>query len=261
MQRLNFALPLKGLCLTLGTILGLTLLPSNALAQQVTLTQWNFNNSSTTPNINITTGNPTGTPSVSLVGGVTASSFLSGSGSSDRESLNRAWQTSNYPAQGSGNKTGGVEFDASTVGYQNITVSWDQRFSDTASKNVQFQYSTNGTTFVDFANPSTVNGLFTVGGGNTWSNNNTVNLSGISEVNNNPNFSFRIVSAFDTTNVGNYVAANPGSNYGSGGTWRFDMVTVTATPVPEPFTIIGSLTALGIGTVIKRKYASAGQIK
>lgn len=74
MQRLNYTLLLKGLCLTPGVILGLTLLPSNALAQ-TPITEWNFNASNTTPS--------TGSGTASLVGGVTSPPFNSGSGSSD----------------------------------------------------------------------------------------------------------------------------------------------------------------------------------
>jgi len=59
-------------------------------------------------------------------------------------------------------------------------------------------------------------------------------------VNNNTSFAFRFVSEFESSAAGaantNYVAANSGSTYGSSGTMRYDMVTVsgisfiTATP-------------------------------
>ena len=49
-------------------------------------------------------------------------------------------------------------------------------------------------------------------------------------MNNKANFAFRIVSEFQDTATGSgtagYVATGAGSTYGTGGTWRFDMVTV-----------------------------------
>lgn len=172
---------------------------------------------------------------------------------------NLAWvgRLLTYAASGAENKLRGVQFNVSIVGYQNIIVEWDQRFSNSASRNAQFKYSTNGTnpnSFVDFGS------LLTANAGDTWFNNKTVDLSSITEVNDNPNFAFRIVSAFDAS-IGDYVSADsvaPITPYATTGTWRFDMVQVNATPVPEPITILGSLTAIGIGTAIKRKYASAG---
>jgi hypothetical protein len=257
MQRLNYTLPLKGLCLTAGVILGLTILPSNALA--VTITQWNFNSVPPDGDNNTGTLIPNiGNGTTDLVGGVTGSGFDNANangGSSDPATRdNSGWETTTYAAQGTENKLRGVQFNVSTLGYENITVEWDQRFSNTSSRNAQFQYSIDGNTFTDFGL------LVPATGGNTWLNDRTVNLSTISEVNNNPNFAFRIVSAFDGTTT-DYVAANSSPNYSPDGTWRFDMVQVDGTPVPEPLTIIGSLTAIGLGTVIKRKYASAGQLK
>ncbi|BDA67069.1 hypothetical protein CAL7716_012350 [Calothrix sp. PCC 7716] len=266
MQRLNNILPLKGLCLTAGVILGLTLLPSNALAQQIVLTEWNFNSvppdSTSTPATGTTIPN-IGSGTASLVGGTTATFAAGGNGSTSPNnssdpatSDDSGWNTAGYPGQGSSDKTAGVRFKVSTLGYQDITVKWDQRFSNTASRNAQFQYSIDGINFVD-------SGLLSVpnSSGDDWFNGNLRNLSSIPEVNNNANFAFQIVSAFEPS-TSSYFSADAGTSQAyAGGTWRFDMVQVNATPVPEPFTIIGSLTAIGIGTVIKRKYVSAGQVK
>ncbi len=66
------------------------------------------------------------------------------------------------------------------------------------------------------------------GTGEVWLNNRTVNLSSISEVNNQAILYFRIVSAFDPT-TNDYRAARLNTNYGANGTSRFDMVTVLGT--------------------------------
>lgn len=196
-----------------------------AAANAQVITQWNFNASNTTPS--------TGAGTALLVGGTTAT-FASGTGSTDTAATNQAWNVSTYPAQGTGDKTAGPQFNVSTVGQSNIVVSLDTRASNTASRFQQFQYTTNGTTFIDFGPAINVNL------GSTWFNNNSFDLSSISAVNNNPNFGFRLVTTFGPTSA-NYEAAQTGSSYGVTGTLRYDMVTVSA--VPEP----GTMLALGAG--------------
>lgn len=207
---------------TLITLLSASFIAVASSAQAITVTQWNFNSSSTAPSI--------GAGAASLVGGTTSPGFSSGAGSSDPSQPGLGWQTTTYPAQGAANKTAGVRFAVDTTGWSDITVTWDQRHSNTSSRIVQFQYSTNGTTFADFA-PRFV----AQNGGDTWYNGRSVSLSGIAGVDNNPNFAFRIVSAIELTS-GNYMASNPAQNYLTTGTWRFDMVTVSAAPIPEPET-------------------------
>jgi endonuclease/exonuclease/phosphatase family metal-dependent hydrolase len=188
--------------------------------------QWNFN--SITPDNNTTTG--TTTPSVgvgiaALVGGTTATfatgdTTLDPGGSTD----NSGWNTTTYPAQGTGNKTRGVQFTVSTAGRQNIVISWSSQSSNTGSKYGRLQYTTNGIDFVDFPTAFTNGTSFTV---------KTNSLAAISGVNNNTNFAFRFVSEFESTAANtanaNYVPANSGSTYGTTGTMRYDMVTVSGT--------------------------------
>ena len=188
--------------------------------------QWNFN--SITPDNNTTTG--TTTPSVgvgtaALVGGTTATfatgdTTLDPAGSTD----NSGWNTTTYPAQGTGNKTRGVQFTVSTAGRQNIVISWSSQSSNTGSKYGRLQYTTNGIDFVDFPTAFTNGTSFTV---------KTNSLAAISGVNNNTNFAFRFVSEFESTAANtanaNYVPANSGSTYGTTGTMRYDMVTVSGT--------------------------------
>ena len=185
--------------------------------------QWNFN--SITPDGSTATGTTTpstGMGTASLVGGTT-STFATGdttfdpAGSTD----NSGWNTTTYPAQGTGNKTRGVQFTVSTTGRQNIVISWSSQSSSTGSKYGRLQYTTNGIDFVDFPN-AFINGTsFTV---------KTNSLAAISGVNNNPNFAFRFVSEFENTAANtantNYVPANS-SSYGTAGTMRYDMVTAS----------------------------------
>jgi hypothetical protein len=187
------------------------------------ITQWNFN--SVPPDGNVQTGTnvpSAGVGAAALVGGATAI-YSTGSAADPAESDNSDWNTRSYPAQGTGNKTRGVRFNASTLGYDRIMVTWVHRHSGTASRYVRFQYSTNGVDFID--GPSFSTDIIDI------YHSRSVNLSAIASVNDNPDFAFRIVSEFESSAIGNensnYVATAGGGTYGTGGTWRFDMMTVS----------------------------------
>lgn len=200
------------------------------ITAQTKIAQWNFNgeSDSTIPG---GTSSPTpviGTGTASLIGGVTAT-FASGrasGGSSDTVSTvppNYAWNTTTYAVAGTENKLRGVEFKVSTVGYHDIKFNFDQRLSNTANNTYIVQYTLNGTNWID-ADTFTFTPAET-GTGDFWFNIRSVDLSGINELNNNADASFRIVSAFDPVK-GDYTAANSTKTYAVSGTVRFDMVTV-----------------------------------
>jgi PEP-CTERM motif len=222
-----------------------------APAHAVVVTQWNFN--SVPPDASTSTGSTApsiGSGTAALVGGTTAT-FASGVGSTDLAAAdNTGWNTTAYPASGA-DKTAGAKFSVSTVGFNNVVVSWDQRHSNTSSKYVAFQYTIDGTTFLDVAGAT---GLFTAGTGDTWFTGRSVDLTGIAGVANNANFGFRVVSTFGPGNA-SYVASTAGSTYGSGGTMRFDMVTVNAAPVPEPETWALMLAGVGAMVFVARRRA------
>lgn len=211
-----------------------------AASQAAVITQWNFNSvvpdgatgtGSSTPNI--------GAGSITLLNGVTNPSFNSGVGSSDpAASDNSGFQTTTYAAQGADNGKSGVQFSVSTLGMQDIKVTWDLRHSNTSSRYSQLQITTDGSTFTNFG------AVMDGNSGDTWFNNNLFDLSSVSAVNNNANFAFRVVAVFGPN--GSYVASNPTGTYSSAGTYRFDMVTVSGTQaVPEP----ASMAVLGLGAL------------
>jgi hypothetical protein len=202
-------------------------------SQPAIIAQWNFNSS--VPDTNVNTGVTTpsvGSGTASLVGGVTVTSppFFTGDTTADPAPAgdNSGWSTTSYPAVLSNNKTAGVRFDVSTAAKQNIVVYWSQRASNTGSKYSRLQYSTNGTLFFDFPIATTVSIGFQA---------TTNSLTGITAVNNNTKFAFRIVSEFEssaspTGGTNAYVPANAGSLYAPSGTERFDMVTVVGVDIP-----------------------------
>jgi hypothetical protein len=130
----------------------------------------------------------------------------------------------NYAAQGTRNKLTGVQFNVSTLGFQDLFLVWEQRHSDTASKYTRLQYTSDGVNFVDGPLITmNVSGSFVFY---------TASLAGIAALNNNPSFGFRIVSEFESSALGttneNYVAT--ATSYNSGGTIRLDLMTLFGNP-------------------------------
>jgi predicted extracellular nuclease len=191
-------------------VVGAPAKPAHALT---TITQWTFDYANTsTPTTSIGTG------IASLVGGTTAPTSPSTYSGFPNVTGNFGWQTTSYPTQGTGNKTAGVQFQIDTTGWQDIEFSFNIRHSNTAANTVVVQYSTNGgTSFTDVA-------TYTVNAGDTWYTR-TVNLSGYSDVNNIADLRVRVVTAFAPPTNTQYVASNPGSNYGTSSALRFDNVT------------------------------------
>ena len=230
-----------------GAVLHIVMLQS--VMQAATLTQWNFNTPAPSDSNPVTgTEAPsTGLGTVVRVGGTTGTFVTAdeaNSASSDPAATldDSGLDTTTYPAATALNKSAGVQFNVSTLGQQNVKVSFDQYFSANSSKYSQFQYSTDGTTFLDF-------GSQVVGAINTWSNYNLFDLSSIAGANNNANFAFRIVSAF-APNATGYAGAS--GTYATNATWRFDMATVNAEKIPTPAMLPG-LIGLGIGLLRQRK--------
>ena len=239
--------PLKSLPLVFAAVLPL---------QAATITQWNFDADSTAAT--------TGTGTANLIGGTT-STFAGGNGAG------RGWNTTTYASQGAASGTAGVEFFASTVGYENITISFDHRASGTASRWALIEYTTD----------SGANWTVAQNNGGGLSPHDTfytfnIDLSAISSTDGAAGFGFRITSifspvAFDQNATLDDFAANtayqranaqsgaPGTgvntgDYGTAGTWRFDNVTISGTVVPEPAaTLLG---AMGMVGLLRRRRAS-----
>lgn len=234
-------------------------LTASALFAQSTLTQWTFEGDVTTPSIGLGTA--------SLVGTTTATFAAGNLGG-------RGWNTSTYAAQSTGSGTAGVQFSASTVGFENISLAYDHRASGTSSRWSELQYTTNGTTWTTFSNNagslSPHDTFYTV----------NVNLSSVPALNDNPNAGFRILSifsqqAFDQNNTLSsfganvaYMRANSAAvyspstssatgDYAPGGTWRFDNVTITGTAIPEPSTSAALLGLFAIGAAALRRRSRA----
>ena len=226
---------------------------AGASAQTISL--WNFNSNPADGSTATGTTTPAlGLGTASLIGGVTGT-FGSGDangGSTDpltgSPTDDSGWQTTGYAAATGANKSTGVQFNVSTLGFTDIKLAFDIRHSNTSSRYERVQYSLDGVTFVDslgFSGPA----------GDTWFNNRSVDLTGIAGVANNPNFAFRIVSEWESTATGSgansFVASSATGSYAGTGTWRFDMVTVSGAVVPEPTAF--SVAGLGLAMLIFRQ--------
>jgi hypothetical protein len=132
------------------------------------------------------------------------------------------------------------QFSVSTTGLKDIVFSWDQTSSNTGPKDFALQYSTNGTTFTNFASYAVLaNGASP---NSPWSSSTgsaaysfTQDLSSILGLNNQSSIFFRLI---ETDN-----AAAGGGTVGSGGTDRVDNVKITgvsAVPLPAAVWLFGS---------------------
>jgi len=186
------------------------------------IAQWTFNGS-ILPSQGIGTA--------SLIGGTTAS-FATGSTNDPSSTGNTGWNTTQYPPQGVGNKTAGVQFAVSTSGYSEIVVRWDHRVSGSASKYCRLQYAADGRNFSDL---SGVVCATQVSPSASFYEPQSIDLSGVPGLDDNPDFAFRIVSEFESTALGfgaeEYVTTYGTNRYSSAGTIRFDVVTVAGNPI------------------------------
>jgi hypothetical protein len=212
-----------------------------------------------------------GTGTVSVIGSGSAATFSSGSGSTDPIQAGFGYQTTGYPAQGVGSGTVGTRFDVPTTGFSGpaftgLEVKFDLRTSNAASRWFRVDHTVDGGTSWIEGTAQRMGAA--ANAGDTFHNNNLALINDPAALN-NAAFGFRVVSVFSPeafveassstsylANTAYEVARNTSSIYG-GGTWRFDMVQVTA--VPEPSTVgLGVATGLGLfGAAARRRLRKA----
>ncbi|MBC7642020.1 MAG: hypothetical protein H7174_06745, partial [Flavobacterium sp.] len=159
-----------------------------------------------------------------------------------------AWQI--FPMDvGTFNESNGLEFKASTVGYENIFFKWDQRWSNTAPNTLRLQYTVDGSTWTNFAMTSgnTTYCLGTLNSNGTYEaatpgdsfRRFTVNLTAIIGAANNANFGIRLMASFNQTTF-DYRQTTfdvPSTSYPistNNGTWRFDNVSFSGSLFAGP---------------------------
>lgn len=220
-----------------------------AQAQSQILTQWNFNSpvpdgSFSTGSLEPNIGSGQFTMLPGLTGGFGGGAISGGSSDPTPFTDNSAWAVATFAPQGTLDRQRGVQFSVDTTGFTSLVVSWDQRQGGSSARHTQFQYSLDGANFIDFGAPLVSTQP------DRWVNGRSVDLSAVAGVADNASFAFRLVAAFEP-GTSAYAPTDGTLSYATNGSWRFDMVTLQAAPVPEPATL--ALMALGLGGVLARR--------
>jgi len=234
------------------------------VAQAATITAWTFENNALA--VNNSPAPSTGSGTASSIGmatyptpnvGVTTNDVLAGSagdtGANGNADLTNIWRIrAQAGTSGAANGwsslapigTQGAVFSASTVGYNNITVSFDWYATTQGEANLQLQYTTDGVTWKNVAlslsgsdgglalknnstSANTVNGSYVsiTGGGQAWFTGLTATISDPNAAN-NPKFAIQMVNASTGADC---VSASGTALNNNSGNWRFDNVTISGT--------------------------------
>ena len=186
-----------------------------ALADELAI--WNFNDS----NLNVDHGSGMLTSNLNVVNIL----FAAGTTNNARQGDVAGQALSLQGGTANANNGRNITFNVNTVGFSNIIVSFATQGTSTGFNSNQFQYSLDGTTFIDFGPPyapATAFGTLPL----------VFTLSSIVGLNNNPNAAFRIIFNGATSSTGNN---------------RIDNIVVEGTnaTIPEPASAVMLLSGLG----------------
>lgn len=160
----------------------------------------------------------------------------------------------------------GAEFDASTAGYSNISLSFNWAATTQGIANMQVQYTTNGSTWTNIGSVLTAtvdnNTIGTTGSGFQTD---TVSFATTGGVSNDALFGVRLVAAYNSTLGSEYasatsvVAGSPVQYNNNSGNWRIADVQIdgTVAPVPLPAAAWLMVSALGGAGAFARKRRAA----
>jgi len=187
---------------------------------RVTIASWNFDNQQYTPS--------EGVGSLTLEGGITYDNLWTRTGIFRNQTIfdqgvydyaalkdGFGLQTLNYPITGN-EKTAGISMNISTLNYKDIYISADIRHGGTSANKMALQYTIGDNIWKDAM-------TYTSTSGDTWYLR-YYDFSGLTEVENNTQFSLRYVTAYDGTA---YAATGFGKVYAATGPIRFDNIRLS----------------------------------
>jgi hypothetical protein len=147
----------------------------------------------------------------------------------------------------------GAEFAVSTVGYNNVSFSFDWFTTTQGVAQMQIQYTLNGSSWNSIGPQLTAVS-------NGWTPTVNVDFSAIIGASNDPNFAVRLVSAYDNAlqfpNYGSADGGQGGYYNNNSGNWRFTDITFSGTAAvstPEPSTLTLSLLGILGVTAFRRR--------
>lgn len=260
-------------------LLFMTIILVSSATSQTVFTQWDFESDPLTGG-NDTPDPSTGTGSASIVGSMGSPTRSTGSSTGCAQTSGTgAWQIGSANP-GATENSSGLQFMVSTVGFQNIIFQYDHRISNTGTRTVRIQYTTNGGTNwlnFDVADSNYSNDCVNRGGidggkidvsdpvGNnasdSWSRR-IIDFTGYANVNENPNFGIRVVAGY-YSNTGEFRQANNVNNIATAGTWRIDNVTFSGNPLTpnlsaNPNSLSGFSYVVGSGPSASQSYDLTG---
>lgn len=256
---------------------------SLSVSQAATITAWTFENDAIA--VNNSPAPSTGSGTASSIGmnvyptpsvGITQDDVLAGAagdtGVNGVADTSQIWRIRGQENGTNGAANGwsslapigtqGAVFAESTVGYDDITVSFDWYATNQGEANLQLEYTTNGTNWNNVtltnsggdsglavmnntSSPNTVQGSYvsiTGGAGQDWFTDLTATISDPNAAN-DPNFAIEMVNA--STGADDISAKGTALNNNSGN-WRFDNVNISgtaltsSTPEPATFALFGT---------------------
>lgn len=220
--RLTRRIPFNLICAAL------IFLAASKAANADELAVWNFNDS----DLNVDHGSGTLITNLNVANIL----FAAGTTTNARQGDLAGQALSLQGGTGTANNGRNLTLNVSTLGFSNIVVSFTTQGTSTGFNSNQFQYSTDGITFVDFSppyTPATAFGAVPL----------VFTLAAIVGLNNNPNAAFRIVF--------NGASSSTGNN-------RIDNIVVEGTStasatIPEPTSAMLLLTGIGSLYRLKRR--------
>jgi hypothetical protein len=195
----------------------------SGLGSAVTLAEWNFESSSLVPSTDITSG-----ASMSLSNSRVADFSIAG----NAPSVGKSMSSSTWNVAGEF-----IEVSISTLGYENLILSFDEEITGTGPTEFKIQYSSDGgITFTDLPGSTTSTTV-------AFDTNpmHTFDLSAISAIENNAGTKLRILVPSSG------IASDPA------GKLRIDNVLITGSAVPSPLLSVtpsGTLSTNSNGTIV-----------